>query len=199
MIKRSLFVLLLIGAATVAQAQSIEVTPFFGYRGGGEINSDTLNPYGDVEIDDSASYGLIIGFPISPWALIELEADFQNSDLVQKGGDFLPGSKIGEIDVNYYHVGFVFQSPGPRIQGFGVFTLGASLIDPNLEGLTSETKFSTSFGGGIKLNFNQNLGLRLEGRGFYTLLDSNNDYNCCYYWSEDLWQGEARVGLIVKF
>jgi len=201
MIKRSLLVLLLIGLTSAAHGQSgVEITPFFGYRGGGEINSDALNPTGNVEIDDSESYGLVVGFPIAPWSMIELEASFQNSTLVEKGGDFLPGYEIGDVDVNYYHVGFVFQSPGPRLQGFGLFTLGATKIDPDLPGLKSETKFSTSFGGGLKLNLNQHLGLRLEGRGYYTLIDTNTGRDCCYYYySDDLWQGEARVGLILRF
>lgn len=198
MIKRSLFVLLLLVSATAASAQSgIEITPYFGYRGGGEIES--LDFFGDVEIDDSESYGVILGFPIAPWALIELEASFQDSQLIEGNGDFLPDFEISDVDVDYYHVGFVFQSPGPNVQGFGIFTLGATNINPQLEGLTSETKFSTSFGGGIKVNFNQHLGLRLEGRGYFTLIDTNDDDYCCYYYSEDLWQGEARVGLIVRF
>jgi len=201
MFRRSLLALLVLVVATAAHAQSgVEFTPYFGYRGGGEINSDALNPFGNVEIDDSESYGLIVGFPIAPWAMIELEGSFQSSSLVEKGGDFQPGFRIGDVDVDYYHVGFVFQSPGPRLQGFGIFTLGATNIDPDLPDLTSETKFSTSFGGGLKLNLSQHLGLRVEGRGYYTLIDTNDSDYCCYYrYTDDLWQGEARVGLIVRF
>lgn len=199
--KRSVLAALLIMAATSLHAQSgVELTPYIGYRGGGEINSDTLNPFGDVEIDDSESYGIILGIPMAPWAMIELEASFQNSQLVEDGGDFQPGARIGDVDVDYYQVGFVFQGPGPKVQPFGIFALGATNINPDLPGLTSETKFSTSFGGGLKLNFSQNLGLRLEGRGYYTLLDSDDDDFCCsYYYNDDLWQLEARVGLIVRF
>lgn len=197
-----MFLLLLLGLTAPVFAQSgIELTPFFGYRGGGEIDSDALNPFGNLEIDDSESYGLIVGFPMSPWSMIELEASFQNSSLVESGGDFQPGFSVGDVDVDYFHVGFVFQSPGPKLQGFGIFTLGATNIDPQIADFTSETKFSTSFGGGLKLNFSQHLGLRIEGRGYYTLIDSNED-DCCnyyYYSNDDLWQGEARVGLIVRF
>jgi hypothetical protein len=198
--KRLILVLLVLCFASLAHAQSgIELTPYFGYRGGGEISSDTLEFFGELEIDEGESYGLIVGFPIAPWAMIELEASFQDSVLVQAGGDFLPGAAIANIDVDYYHVGFVFQGAGPKVQPFGIFTLGATNINPKLEGLTSETKFSTSFGGGLKLNFSQNFGLRLEGRGYYTLIDTNDDYYCCYYYTDDLWQVEGRVGLIVRF
>lgn len=198
--KRSILAVLVLCFASVVQAQSgIELTPYFGYRGGGEINSDSLEFFGDLEIDEGESYGLILGIPIAPWAMVELEASFQDSVLVESGGDFLPGYSIADVDVDYYHVGFVFQGAGPKVQPFGIFTLGATNINPQLEGLKSETKFSTSFGGGVKINFSQHLGLRLEGRGYYTLIDTEDDYYCCYYYSEDLWQVEGRVGLIVRF
>ncbi|MBI2212279.1 MAG: porin family protein [Acidobacteria bacterium] len=200
--KRFAIVLITALLSIPALAQQVEVTPFFGYRSGGEFQADAINPFGDVEIDDSDAYGVMVNIPLTPWSQIELMADFQNSNF--KGGDdiFVPDQNLGDVDVAYYHVGFVFQGDHPRVQPFGVFSLGATNISPDLEGLDSETKFSTSFGGGVKVFFSKNVGLRLEGRGFYTVLDTENDDFCdnyCYEYTDDMWQGEVRAGLIMRF
>jgi hypothetical protein len=202
--RRFSFVLILALTAIPALAQQIEVTPFFGYRTGGEFQADAINPYGDVEIDDSEAYGLMVNIPLTPWSQIELMADFQSSSFQDNGDIFIPDQNLGDVDVAYYHVGYVFQGSDPRIQPFGVVSLGATNINPDLPGLDSETKFSTSFGGGVKVFFSKNVGMRFEGRGFYTLLDSNDDYygGCdyyCYDYGDDMWQSEVRAGLILRF
>jgi hypothetical protein len=202
--RRFSFVLILALTTIPALAQQVEFTPFFGYRTGGTFQADAINPYGDVEIDDSSAYGLMVNIPLTPWSQIELMADFQNSNFKGNGDIFIPDENLGDVDVAYYHVGYVFQGADPKIQPFGVISLGATNINPELAGLDSETAFSTSFGGGVKIFLSKNVGLRLEGRGFYTLLDSNSDSygHCdyyCYDYGEDMWQTELRAGLIVRF
>lgn len=201
--KRFAIVLILALTAIPALAQQVEVTPFFGYRSGGEFEADSIDPFGDVEIDDSDAWGVLVNIPLTPWSQIELMADFQTSNFQNSDDIFVPDQDLGEVDVAYYHVGFVFQGDHPRVQPFGVFSLGATNIDPDLPGLDSETKFSTSFGGGVKIFFSKNVGMRFEGRGFYTVLDTDDDYGYCdyycYEYTDDLWQGEIRAGLIMRF
>jgi len=200
--KRLSFVLLLTLISLPAFAQQVEVTPFIAYRSGGEFQADTINPNEDVQIDESEAYGVAVNIPLTPWSQIELMADFQSSNF-QGGNDiFVPDQSLGDVDVAYYHVGFLVQGDHPKVQPFGVISLGATNINPDLPGLDSETKFSTSFGGGVKLFFSRNVGMRFEGRGFYTLLDRNDgfdDCNYCYDYTNDLWQGEIRAGLIMRF
>jgi len=82
-------------------------------------------------------------------------------------------------------------------------SIGATNINPDLQGLDSETAFSTSFGGGVKVFFGKHVGMRFEGRGYYTILDTNsNDGGCdyyCYDYGEDMWQSEFSAGLIMRF
>ncbi len=200
--RRLTFVFLVALVAIPALAQQVEVTPFIAYRTGGEFEADTINPNEDVQIDESEAYGIAVNIPLTPWSQLELMADFQNSNF--QGGDniFVPDQNLGDVDVAYYHVGFVFQGADPKVQPFGVLSLGATNLNPDLPGLDSETKFSTSFGGGVKIFFSRNVGMRFEGRGFYTLLDSDEDFDdCdfCYNYTNELWQGEVRAGLIMRF
>lgn len=200
--RRFAIVLILALATIPALAQQVEFTPFIGYRSGGEFNADSINSFQDVEIDDSDAYGLLVGIPLTPWSQIELMADFQSSNFQNSDDIFVPDQNLGGVDIAYYHVGFVFQGDHPRVQPFGVISLGATNIDPDLPGLESETKFSSSFGGGVKIFFSKNVGMRFEGRGFYTVLDTEDDFDDCYYcydYTDELWQGEIRAGLIVRF
>ncbi len=202
--KRLLAVLILM-LPTIASAQQqttgIEITPFFGYRGGGDFQAQAINPNGDVTIADSVSYGLTVDFPLNPYMQLELMANFQNSNFEKSGEIFDPNVNLGDVSVDYYHVGILVQSGNPKVQGFGVFSLGATQLNPDLAGVKNETRFSSSFGGGVKFYLSPNVGIRLEGRGYYTLLDSNNNDSCyyCYSYNNDLWQAEVNAGLIVKF
>ena len=80
--------------------------------------------------------------------------------------------------------------------------------NPDISGAGAENKFSGSIGGGVKIFFTDNIGLRLEGRGFWTLLDGNNDdyhYDDCwdcsydYGYSNTFDQGQASAGLIIAW
>ena len=53
----------------------------------------------------------------------------------------------------------------------------------------------------MKVPVNRNLGLRLEARGYFTSLGTN-DTSCarCYYtYNHDLYQGETNVGVFFRF
>ena len=72
--------------------------------------------------------------------------------------------------------------------------------------IDSEDQFSASLAAGVKLRFNQNLGLRLEGRGYWTNLDTefrDDGFGCrrrrCDRVDEALYQLEGNVGLIFAF
>ena len=56
--------------------------------------------------------------------------------------------------------------------------LGLTRLLPEPDGLSDETRFSASFGAGVKLWLGRHVGIRLEGRGFFTVLDSNSRTFC---------------------
>ena len=197
-----LFALLLLSAVT-ASAQNIEITPFAAYRAGGEFDATDDNFFGtDVEVAESESYGIIVNIPFTRFLQFEIMADHQSSNFEVDGGIFDPTDDLGDVDVNYYHGGLLIQSDHPRVRPFGVISLGFTRIDPDIPGLDSETRFSSSLGGGLKFLLSRNVGIRLEGRGFYTVLDDSDDDDCdfCDYRYEDsLTQTEVRLGLILSF
>jgi hypothetical protein len=188
-----LFVLLIAPAAAFAQDASptnnaytrgrFELTPTFSYNFGGTLSAESSSLFDfDLEAADSTAYGVTFGIPLSPWAQIELLASRQQTELEYDRGNFDSSFGVADFDVTYYHVGGLFQWGNGQIHPFFVASLGVANLNPDLPGARAENKFSGSLGGGVKIFLTDNIGLRFEGRGFWTLLDDSNDD---YYWDDD--------------
>lgn len=203
--RKILFVLaLLVPAFAVAQNHVLEVTPFGGYQWGGNISARSTDIFDDdVNVRDRGSYGFIIDVPISYGVQFELIANRQETSLDTDGGLFDPSLRIADIDIDYYHAGLLFQwDPAPNVRPYATLGLGMANLDLDLPDVRNEQKLSGSIGGGVKVFLNRNIGLRFEGRGYWTNT-TKDETRCCYdgdyYYSDDLYQGEALVGLIIAF
>ncbi len=87
-------------------------------------------------------------------------------------------------------------------------TVGATRLDPSGGGYDSETEFSASLGGGVRLPVNDRISAALGVRGYVTLVDSDTaifcvgsgDLNCLVKTSgSTFFQGEAFLGLNFRF
>lgn len=178
-----------------------ELTPTVSYHFGGSLDTESaalLFP-DEVDLDDGIVYGLTFDVPLSSNLQLEFLLNTQNADLFYDGGVFGPDLELSEIDVTYAHVGLLAQFGRPELSPYFVGSAGATLLDAEGEGAGSDTKFSVSFGGGVKAFFTDHFGLRLEGRYYWTQLD-NWDVACgggyCYDARDYLSQFHASVGLI---
>jgi opacity protein-like surface antigen len=82
--------------------------------------------------------------------------------------------------------------------------LGATHISPANNDFSSETKFSLSIGGGLKFPLSQNIGLRLEARGYGTVVSSGGTILCsggciAKFTGSLFMQFEASAGLSIAF
>jgi len=73
--------------------------------------------------------------------------------------------------VTYFHGGLqipfdVSRQATPYI----VVSAGIANLDPVVQGVSPDNRFSASGGIGVKVPVNRNLGLRLEARGYFTSL-----------------------------
>jgi hypothetical protein len=202
--RRALFVLLLLlPAAAVAQPGRFELTPFAGYRLDGDFDaesSDAFDPDLNVEIEESAIFGILFDIPLTPNWQLELLANRQESSFIVDSGLFAPADELGDVTLTYLHAGILLQWGLGQVNPFVAATAGLARIDPQFEELEADNRFSVSFGGGVKVFFADNLGLRLEARGYWTDLDTGfEDRYDRYDSGAGLTQGEASVGLIVAF
>lgn len=181
-----------------------ELTPSAGFQFGGSYEFDDPE-YGFTEygVKSSESWGLTFGIPVGRQFQIELMYLLQDTELeIERGVGVLLDD---QAKFEFYHVGFLWQGNQGQIRPFFVVSAGATQIDPGLTQFSAQTEPSASIGGGAKIMFSQNLGLRFEARLLATSLDDNYDYyddRCCRNrdrYDETIVQGRGSVGLIFAF
>jgi opacity protein-like surface antigen len=177
-----------ISGAAVAQAQQMpsgngdpeadgssmrwEVTPFVGYRMGGDF--DLEGATGGADLDDHGSFGLAVGLRIDETSAYELFYSRQETS-------FESTSPIApfDLDVEYLHLGGTLvvsdELPlSPYIAG----GLGLTRLSPQTGPGSDDTRFSVSLAGGVRLPVTRNFDVRLEARGYVTFVNSESDFFC---------------------
>lgn len=166
----------LLAAAGTASAQqpaqdysSWEFTPFYGYMGGGSFEDSTTGVARDLDEDNS--YGLIIDAAADQWRHYEL--------MYVKQGTRIEGTVPMDLDVEYLQIGGTvsYEDATTVIPYFGM-TLGAARLSPSGPGLSDETNFALSAGGGFKVPVSKHFAVRFDARAFLTLLNTSGNIFC---------------------
>ncbi len=192
---------------THAQEQSFnfEITPFGGYRYGGEFEETDRNF--SIELDDKESYGLILNArhsPVTQWEILYSRQE-TSADTIGLG----LSDPLLDLSVEYLQAGGTYLWDGDHARPFLAATLGVTQIDISNPGYDSDSFFSFSLGLGLQIRPTDRLGLRLEARGYGTLLDSDSDLFCEFSPSNNIcairidgtimWQVEALAGIVFRF
>jgi hypothetical protein len=199
--------LLLCSVRIFAQEQSFdfELTPYGAYRVGGEFEG--TDSALSIELDDNQSFGLIFNArhsPITQWEIIysrqETNADASGLGLSDPAPD---------LTIEYLQAGGTYLWDGEHVRPYLAATIGGTHVDINTPGFDSDTFYSFSLGLGLQINPNSRLGIRLEARGFGTLLDADSDLFCQFGPSNNIcavridgtlmWQTEAIAGIVFRF
>jgi opacity protein-like surface antigen len=199
----------LLGApAAWADKPTLEITPFVGYRMGGEF--DVNNPpegYDEsVDVGDSSSWGVDFGIYRDPVSFYEFLYSQQSTDLDSKQ----PGLKGSDVKIEYYQLGGTLLYPYDNwLVPYLSLTIGATRFDVSGGGSNSETKFSGSLGGGVRVPVGANFALNFGLRGYLTAVDSDSQFICvgsggsanCLIKSSGsaFFQGEASLGFTAVF
>ena len=207
-LNRVLFItLLLLNANADAGTFTIELTPIYGYRNGGEF-TDEINDSRHT-IQSSNMYGLVLSWP--PHHLgqaYEVYFSHQSSELTSVSLSLpdTPDTADIPLTIRYLHVGGT--TPITEQENFKAFLsggLGFTYLSPDFSSLESDLRASLSIGVGFKWPINEKLALRLETRGFATMFNSNsalfcNNGACSLSVNGSLfWQGEVFAGIALRF
>lgn len=198
------------------RAQKFEVTPFFGYRWGGELSDGSYSNYGpyvvSLDFASGPSYGVIAGYYIKPRYQIEVFWDRQETTLkvVNKTLDTSEDLADGKID--YIHAGLLMMllPDDYKLKPFFSFSLGATQIIPSDSSIDSEWFSSVGFALGAKYYFSEHVGVRVSTRGVSTVVTDGDQYFCdedevngqgCFVLPKDtwMWQIDLTLGVIVAF
>lgn len=205
--RRALFALMislpLLPAVAAAQVNRFEVTPFAGYRLAGEVDNSARIGFdfrSDVEIDEGGIYGLMFDIPLSRNWQLELSASRQSTSFSVDEGLLSPSDNLGDVDLGLYHAGLLFQWGEGQVSPFVVASLGLARVEPDFPELDAENYLSGSFGGGVKVFFSENVGLRFEGRGTWIDLQTDFDNRYDRYDSDAVtWLPEGTAGIIFSW
>ena len=200
----------LFASPLVARADSprFEFTPFVGGRLGGEFEvTDTEGTDSSVDLGSGESYGIDLGLYRDSQSFYELlystqSTNFDSNDPALDGVD---------LRIDYLQFGGTIFYPvdSDFFVPYLSLTIGATLMEPDRSGYDSETKFSGSLGGGVRIPFNDHIALNLGLRGYLTFVSSDTDLFCvsnsqnagCLVRSSGstFFQGEGQVGLSIRF
>jgi hypothetical protein len=184
---------LLMVMAVPASAQRAEASISAGYTLSEGIAVDEREIvgafYDRAEVNSGGSITATFGGYLSPRLLLEFQYGHQASKLTAEGrGGKL---KISDVGVDTYHgvfvyhfadaevakaVPFAFIGAGATYYGFGDVVVPGAPANIHIDG---NTQFSTTWGAGVKLYFNQNVGAKFTARWTPTYIKSDAEGYWC--------------------
>jgi opacity protein-like surface antigen len=203
MIRRAtLCVLLMIGLVSPALAQEPKVTvgAVFGWTfsdgaSGDAVKAPDGNTYNRLDPKDSLSFGFNVGYLVNSAAEVGFLFGRQQSALVADG---TATKEISDLGISNYHGYFAynFGESDATIRPYAFIGVGAtsySEVSAVVAGATrtlpGQTRFSTTWGGGVKVYPTPNAGFQAGIRWTPTYIKSDADGWWC-----DPWYGCYIVG-----
>jgi hypothetical protein len=186
--------------AAASREKESNVTVYGGYRfGGGLTDQNTGKTW---ELSEGPSWAVAADFGIDSRTQWEILVSYRNSSLRASG--FSPAADNIRMGVTYYHVGgtYFVDSIGKGVYVMG--GLGLTNMRPGESDLSTETRFSLNLGVGYMIPLGKTLAIKLEGRGYATLINSSGGFFCsggCVVQikGSTLTQAEALAGLAFRF
>jgi hypothetical protein len=186
--------------ASILSAQGAEVSPFVGYRFGGDFFE--LITGQRVDLDGAPALGFVLDVPLANGLHAEGLFTHQDAEVVLPGQFSRPATRW-RMSVDHWQAGGLQEFDGDRLRPFLTGTLGLTRYAAEAD---SEFRFTLGAGGGMKVFLTRHLGLRLDGRAFATFLDADASLIACSpgacflaLRTDVVWQAEFTAGVVVKF
>jgi hypothetical protein len=183
-----------------ASAQTVEVTPFAGYRAGGGFFERVTNQ--DVDLDGASAIGGVLNVAMHDGLWFEGLFTHQEAD-VDVPGSVLAPTKRWRITVDHWMAGGLQEFGHGRARPFLTGLLGLTRYAADGD---NEIRFVISAGGGAKLRPTRHIGARVDGRVFTTFADIEGRTIVCSPGlclvsvnTDIVWQLEFSAGLMIAF
>jgi hypothetical protein len=206
--------LLLLGVAAGSNAaqpsRDNAFTVYAAYRDGGSFIDVTTGSSLPIEASGAWAVSLDLGLDPGAGTQLQIYVSRQSSDVDARNATAPtpPASPLPAkfpMTVTYAHVGgttFLGRNIGQGLYLAG--GIGATLFEPDLDGLANELRASASLALGYQLPLGERLALRFEARGYATLVNSDSALFCsggCVISikGNTVTQGEVQLGLSFRF
>jgi hypothetical protein len=188
-----------LGCASTLYAQGIEITPFGGYRFGGDFfELVTGQP---VDADGAPAVGAIVDIPLGNGLQVEGLFTHQDTRVSVPAGPLGP-PLLWRISVDHWQGGALQEYAEGRVRPFATGMLGLTRYAGDGD---SEIRFTLGAGGGVKLFPVPRIGVRLNGQISATFVYADARVVACspgicfFGFNADIvWQMEFSAGLILK-
>jgi opacity protein-like surface antigen len=191
-------------ASAPSRAMDFEITPFAGYRAGGAFHDTSIDENRDI--DEAASFGIALNLRKDAETQWELTYSRQDTSIEPLAGATVPGAL--DLRVDYLQLGGTYFFSESDHQGFDPYVvggLGITRFTPERAGLNDRIEPSLNVGIGMRVPVSKRVALRIEGRGYVTILDSSGSIFCrsdsvdaactIHARARGLWQLEALFGV----
>lgn len=180
----------------------LEITPFLGYRWGGDVEGWDISFAGnrlDGEVESGAGFGLALDVPLGADYQIQLLYDTQSSEITT-GRNLINGSSTAsDVSVGYTHVGLSrswFHSD--QVAFFLACSAGLTSVEVDAPGLADQSRPSIGVGGGLKYFAARHWAVRLELRQYWTRMDDQEEYHIgeyVFFFPSDMMQTGINIGV----
>ncbi len=180
-------------------AAQADFTVYGGYRGGGGFRTDA-DPQQRLDLKSGAAASVAFGWAVDSSRQVQLFASYQSTDVEASSS-----TPSVPLTVSYLHLGGTNYFEGGIGRGaYVVGGIGATRLAPGLAGLSAEYFPSMNLGLGYQWPIAGPLSLRMELRGYFTLVNSSSRLFCsggCVVAikGDGFTQAEALLGLNVAF
>ena len=201
--------------SSVALGQSkFEITPMAGISTAGSVDLNTeVSGRESFSVGSGFTWGGTLGYYLSRYVQFEVQYARQNSNL---SPDFDIDPDVPEsipLGVDQILGNFVFQTnvANGAVSPFFLVGAGAAIFTPDnrvlpgsADPLDSSTRFQWGIGGGVKLFFTSNVGIRLQGKYRPTNVGSQPEIWCGIWGcgvvdaTQYLNSGEFLGGIIIR-
>jgi len=183
----------------VTQTQRFGISPFYGYRFGGEV--EDLSTGTKYEFKDAPAYGLTLDYA-PPNSDMRLELLWSRQDT---GIDFGGDNDLGNIDltIDVLQLGGIVEFGTARWREYISLHVGATHFSS--DDFDDDTRFSLGVGVGGKVFLTKNIYLRADLHGFCTVVEAEgafiyyNGIAVASFSGSALWQGQVSAGVGITF
>jgi hypothetical protein len=193
------FLACLAGHSSPAHAQGVEITPFGGYRFGGDFFELVAGQ--PVDTDGAPAVGAIVDVSLGDGLQVEGLFTHQDAYVTVQPTPFGPATRW-RMSVDHWQVGALQEYSDGGVRPFALGTLGLTRYAGAGD---SEMRFTLGAGGGVKLFPTSRVGVRLNSQISATFVHADARVaSCgpgiCFFGinADVVWQIEFSAGLIFK-
>ena len=119
---------------------------------------------GELKTDDNPLYGVAMDVLLAPGMAVRLQYSRTETKSHFRPYSGFPGFDAQDFNLanEYYQIGAVKSMPNGNIEPFGAFTLGAARFHEK-DYNENLWRFSITAGAGVKIFFNEKIGIKLQG------------------------------------